>query len=170
MSIGWKRVCKASLSSVRARHWLSQRGKDESIRPACYAKGCWGDMWRGSSAEFQPLCWFQPKLFSSQSFPKSEIWIHIYIFTVSINSWYTVINTNSEIKKSSLDVLKETYDQNYGWTPLNRLCCVKFLKKYCFQNCNGIPTLWGLASCKIKEDKLLKLRTSATQSRHRPEQ
>lgn len=119
MSIGRKRGCKASLSSVRARHWLSQRGKGESIRPACYAKGCWGDMWWGLSAESQPLCWFQPKLFFSQSFPKSEIWMHGYVFTVSVNSLYTVINTNNEIKESSPDVLKETCDQNYGWTAFN---------------------------------------------------
>lgn len=46
--------------------------------------------------------------------PKSEIWMHVYVSTVSINSLYTVINTNNEIKESSLDVLKETCDQNYG--------------------------------------------------------
>lgn len=134
----WKRGCKASLSSVRARHWLLQRGKDESIRPACYAKGCWGDMWWGSSAEFQPLCWFQPKLFYCQSFQKSEIWMHVYVFTVSINFLYTVINTNNEIKESSLDVLKETCDQNYGWTPFNGnpspSCTVSnWSKKYCLK-------------------------------------
>lgn len=115
-----KRVRKASLSSARARHWLSQRGKNESIRPACYAKGCWGDMWWGSMRWISTtLLWFQPKLFFSQSFPKSEIWMHVYVFTVSINSLYTVTNTNNEIKESSLDVLKETCEQNYGWTLFN---------------------------------------------------
>lgn len=33
-------------------------------------------------------------------------------------------------------------------------------QKISFQNCNGIQPLWRLASCKIKEDKLLRLRTS----------